>query len=229
MKKLKLFQITVEEIELVQLETIDQSSSMQWQELRKIRLTASKFHTICHLKPSSLEKFAEAYMDRQQVLCRATKHGIINEKVAITKYCRENDLIVLPCGLFIYKEKPYLAASPDGLLGDETIIEVKCPYASRFQNINSVSVPYLEHKNNVLCLKKTSPYYYQIQGQLLCTNRQWCNLLIFTYKELKVVYVTKDEEFIKVMVQKLDNFYHNYLKRVILQKHLYFNYDRCVK
>lgn len=32
------------------------------------------------------------------------------------------------CGLFIMKDRPYLAASPDRLLGTMTVLEVKCPY-----------------------------------------------------------------------------------------------------
>lgn len=30
------------------------------------------------------------------------------------------------CGLFIYKPKPFLAASPDGLVGKDACLEIKC-------------------------------------------------------------------------------------------------------
>ena len=34
---------------------------------------------------------------------------------------------VEPCGLFVDVEKSFLAASPDGLVGEEAVVEVKCP------------------------------------------------------------------------------------------------------
>ncbi|PZC74312.1 hypothetical protein B5X24_HaOG208004 [Helicoverpa armigera] len=114
--------------------------------------------------------------NKKTFFSRATSHGIINEKIALHKYCEMYDLIAEPCGLFISKERPHLAASPDALLGSETTIEIKCPYASRSRNITSTSVPYLYEINGILNLNKNSPYYYQIQGQSYCTNRKYCNL-----------------------------------------------------
>ena len=35
------------------------------------------------------------------------------------------------CGLFIDAELPYLAATPDGIIGDDNIIEIKYLYAAR--------------------------------------------------------------------------------------------------
>ncbi|GFV27600.1 hypothetical protein TNCV_2522851 [Trichonephila clavipes] len=38
------------------------------------------------------------------------------------------------CGLFVDKDKPFLCASPDGLVGDDGLIENKCPYSARFES-----------------------------------------------------------------------------------------------
>ncbi|CAH2084538.1 unnamed protein product [Euphydryas editha] len=124
------------------------------------------------------------------------------------------------------KERPYLAASPDGLLGSQTLIEVKCPYASRFKNITPNTVPYLFKENSDLQLKTNSPYYYQIQGQLYCTGRDFCNLIVYTFKDLKVIFVSRNDAFIVNMLMNLDSFYENYFKEVIFNKYLYYNYER---
>lgn len=70
--------------------------------------------------------------------------------MAIKKYEEITDLVVEKCGLYISIERPYLGASPDGLLGPETIIEVKCPYTVRYREVTPESVPYLSYINGVI-------------------------------------------------------------------------------
>lgn len=55
------------------------------------------------------------------------RYGIQNEPIA--KNCLETKLgvFVQPCGLFVHKKLTFLAASPDGLIENEGIVEVKCP------------------------------------------------------------------------------------------------------
>lgn len=55
-------------------------------------------------------------------------HGIINEPIASAKYETKFNLEIEHCGFILSHEPPYLRASPDGLLGKETAIEIKCPY-----------------------------------------------------------------------------------------------------
>ena len=47
------------------------------------------------------------------------------------------------CGLEVYQEFPFLAASSDSLVGDDICVEVKCPYAVRTLPITKVTVPFL--------------------------------------------------------------------------------------
>ncbi|XP_047039840.1 uncharacterized protein LOC124644478 [Helicoverpa zea] len=226
LKNLLVSEITEDQIKKIEEETRFQSNSDEWHNQRQKHITASTFHTICHLRETTMKVYAKQLQQKKKTFfSRATSHGIINEKIALDKYCQMYDLIAEPCGLFISKERPHLAASPDALLGSETTIEIKCPYASRSQNITSTSVPYLYEIDGILNLKKNSPYYYQIQGQLYCTNRKYCNLVIYTYIDLKVVYVYRDEQFIKEMLLKLDNFFENYYKGELLNKYLYYNYE----
>lgn len=63
----------------------------------------------------------------------ATKWGKEHEDVAIYQFSEQQNVVVKCCDLFIDKKYPYLAASPDGLIGTDGIVEVKCPSsASQF-------------------------------------------------------------------------------------------------
>ncbi|GFQ67041.1 yqaJ domain-containing protein [Trichonephila clavata] len=67
-------------------------------------------------------------------LCNAAmKYGLANEEIARKQYEKEYATEVKICGLFVDKHKPFLCASPDGLVGDDGLIEIKCPYSARFE------------------------------------------------------------------------------------------------
>ncbi|GFU44908.1 yqaJ domain-containing protein [Trichonephila clavipes] len=68
-------------------------------------------------------------------LCNAAmKYGLANEEIARKQYEREYSTEVKICGLFVDQDKPFLCASPDGLVGDDGLIEIKCPYSARFDS-----------------------------------------------------------------------------------------------
>ena len=49
------------------------------------------------------------------------------------------------CGLFICEKRPYLGASPDAVIDDHEIVEVKCPFEGRKDQIlPGKKVPFLE-------------------------------------------------------------------------------------
>lgn len=73
---------------------------------------------------------------------------------------------VVRSGLVVCMEKP----SPDGLVGDDLLVEVKCPYTVRNTLVTGITVPYLlKNDEGKLCLQPSHDYYYQIQGQMFIT------------------------------------------------------------
>lgn len=49
-----------------------------------------------------------------------------------------HQVTVEACGLFIHAQRPWLAASPDGLVTDgpdRWLLEVKCPFKHRFKRV----------------------------------------------------------------------------------------------
>lgn len=93
---------------------------------------------------------------------------------------------MITAGLFVDPTLPYLAASPDGLIGDNSIIEIKCPFSIRdFTPENAYKenkIKYLEQKDDKLSLKKSHDYFYQVQGQLHITQRKFCYFVVWTPK-----------------------------------------------
>lgn len=70
-------------------------------------------------------------------------HGQINEKKALNKFEEhylKSNLKVEQCGLFIMKNHPHLKASPDGLIGDQTVVEVKCLYSAQDLAPNEINI-----------------------------------------------------------------------------------------
>lgn len=110
--------------------TIGQSTNELWQVARKHRLTASKFGKVLaackrnKFPPSLFTHLMEEY-DLSSI--RAVQWGREHEAEAIEIFKETTALDVVGTGLWLL-ESGYLGASPDGLVGDDAIIEVKCPY-----------------------------------------------------------------------------------------------------
>lgn len=63
----------------------------------------------------------------------ANSHGKVYESKAISSFEAYTGPKVQRCGLFLCVQRPYLGALPDGLVLNESVIEVKCPYTGRHQ------------------------------------------------------------------------------------------------
>lgn len=118
--------------------TILQRESSEWLEIRRKLITASNFGPICKRKPSSNTENLEKKIFYKKNLGHVTSiaHGIENEKQALLQLQRQENVDILPCGLFIDPIHPFIGATPDGLIGDDTIVEIKCPTYHSFQNRN---------------------------------------------------------------------------------------------
>lgn len=77
--------------------------------------------------------------------------------------------------------------SPDGLVGSQGLLEIKCPLAH-------THVEYL--REGVL----PGLYVPQVQGQLLVTGREWCDFLSY-HPDMKplLIRVERDEKFIQTL------------------------------
>ena len=234
LKDLYLINVTLSDVEKIELDTLDQSNNDAWFNYRRVRITASRFYECSKdLNENQSRKLAYSILNPKKFTTKATSHGNMYEKVAIKlfeEHFLQNQLSVINCGLFIIKDYPYIGASPDGLLGEATCIEVKTVYSHRYEILSEKNVDFIyKDDKNCLSLKKNHPHYYQIQGQLMVTGRLYCDLLVYSFKSLLRITVPRDEEFISKMLSKLILFYETYLKPAILNEYLYRDYEliRC--
>jgi len=126
----------------------------------------------------------------------AVLHGQQYEGVARSQFETLYGAKVKPAGFFICTECPWLGASPDGVIDEEQIIEIKCPYRGKNSKVEpSGEFPFLERCNNTVRLKKHSKYYCQVHGQLYITGRKICKFFVFTLTEVFLEDIEVDLEY----------------------------------
>ena len=156
-----------------------QQGSPEWLEARKGKLTASNVGAALGLCSWTSRKVAYARAMGTDTFegNEATRWGTANEPNALLAYNAHTGNLVEPTGLHVHESTPWLAGSPDGLVGTEGIVEAKCPYWNKTPH---QSIPLY--------------YYLQINLCLECTNREWCDFISWTPGAYKVIRVTRDRD-----------------------------------
>ncbi|XP_048772140.2 uncharacterized protein LOC125678072 [Ostrea edulis] len=186
----KALQVTESEVSSIEKETRGQSTNKRWFAERMWRITASNFGQISRMTDRrNKQKLCKSLISIKSLTTPAVTHGKSYEKKAIKKFEDNHNIRVHENGLFICSKMPFLGATPDGVIDDKYIIEVKCPYKGRKQEINTNTMEYftyLEVVGGEIKLKISSNYYDQIQGQLYISSRQFCYFIVYTLKSLFV-------------------------------------------
>jgi putative phage-type endonuclease len=96
----------------------------------------------------------------------AMQWGIDTEPHAADAYSFHTGLDLDVCGFFDHPTIPQAGASPDRLVGNDGLVEIKCPNTAT-------------HIDTLLDDFVPRDYVLQIQWQLACTGRQWCDFVSF--------------------------------------------------
>ena len=121
------------------------------------------------------------------------KYGLESESAAVKQYEIETSLSVSPTGLWLYPQISYIPCSPDGLVRDDGLLEIKSLKIFHDNTIDQVlndtdrvlvSKDNLNRqcfaiKGNKCNLKESPDYYYQIQCQLVVTERKFCDFVLY--------------------------------------------------
>ena len=202
--------------------TQQQAENKLWHSERQWRLTASKFGEICKATDlRDVNLLCESIFNPPELNNFAVNHGKTYEPIAIKKFEELNNLKVEKCGIFVNPKFPYLGASPDGIIDDKTIIEVKCPYNGRNSNVlPGKFFPFLCYNENLeIVLKQNHNYYYQIMGQLAISKSNVCQFIVFTLKDVFVQKILFDNEFFENnMLPKLSDFFAKNYRPYIVSK-----------
>ncbi|XP_070826563.1 uncharacterized protein [Chaetodon trifascialis] len=228
-------------VEDVEVRTRGQRTNQDWFMWRKNRITASMAHRItrCRFVHGKSKTPPTSYLaavtgEQRRVQTRAMSWGVHMEAEVVRRYqtlkstALGRSVTVQDCGLFIDARRPWLAASPDGIVTDSRTgqrllcLEVKCPYKHRHRRVEDACREdpafCLEIQDqdgrqaggsSVYCLKTSHSYFTQIQCQLAVTGLRQADLVVFTLKETAIVPVTFDPDLWEETVSKLQVFYRD--------------------
>lgn len=139
--------------------------SKAWFEMRNRRVTASSVGAVLGLDPFRNRDDVMRAMVREALGAEseftgnvATEYGQYHEAGAVAEFEMETGLDVEKCGFYPYED--WLGASPDGLIGEGALLEIKCPFGLRN-----------EEDPQFKSLDEQPHYYAQAQIQMYCTGR----------------------------------------------------------
>lgn len=178
---------------------IDQNTE-EWFGLRCGKITASQFKTVFS-KPSTKGYWDLIYKKRAELKTgeiedsysnKYMERGIELEPIAKNEYENYTFETIDNGGFFEYNK--YIGASPDGLLNNDGLIEIKCPIASTMER-------YID-KNTL-----PSEYYYQVHGQMFCSGRDYVMFVAFHPKyDLFIKKVDREDLLMVEFKEKLTQF-----------------------
>ncbi len=176
------------------------------------KITASRFADVMAAgrgKEQKWGKTAKTYayqvalermgVEMPEVTGKALEWGQYYEPEAIELYQQITGRVVGLTDVVQHPELEYVAGTPDGLVGEDGIIEVKCTY-------NPVN-----HMANLKEGEQINDYWWQIQGYLWLTDRQWCDFVSYDPRfpeglQLAVHRVNRDEEEISKLAERVQAF-----------------------
>ena len=130
----------------------------------------------------------------------ATKYGQQHEKDAIKKLEQILGVRIDEPKKYVDKDHKYLVSIPDGLIDDDKLVEIKCPYKCSKNSMES-----LARSNEQFCLKITDDgrlklkenhdYYYQVQGELNICKKDICYFVVWSPTEFHYQVIQRDQHF----------------------------------
>lgn len=181
----------------------------EWFESRVGRVTASRVADIVAKTKSGYSTSRANYM-AQLVVERLTGvksesftnaamlHGVETEPLARAAYEVKTDVMVDQVGFINHPSIDMSGASPDGLVGDDGLVEIKCPNTAT-------------HIDTLLSGEADKRYLCQMQWQLAVTGRKWNDFVSFDPRmpdnlQLFIKRVERDDELIKELEAEVVKF-----------------------
>ena len=124
--------------------------------------------------------------------------GNLQEPFARAAYEAATNVLVDGVAWITHPRIEMSGASPDGLVGDDGLVEIKCPKtATHIETLLSKTVP--------------GKYNIQMQWQMACTDRSWCDFVSFDPRMPDVLQmflkrVPRDDALIKTLENEVIKF-----------------------
>jgi putative phage-type endonuclease len=140
----------------------------------------------------------------------AMQWGIDNEAQARVAYEVASGNFVDQIAFVDHPAIQWFGASPDGLVNDDGLVEIKCPNsATHWSYIKDDGPP--------------NKYYIQMQAQMACTGRSWCDFVSFDPRmpersRLFIKRVMREDDYIAEMEAEIKKFLDEVAVEVNLMK-----------
>lgn len=191
------------------MENIEQRTD-DWFTARLGKVTASSLHKVLARTKTGYGADRANYLT-QLVLERVTNSnaegyinaemqwGIDQEPFARAAYEAHTGVLVDEIGFMPHPTIEMSGASPDGLVGDSGMVEIKCPSS----------------KTALECWLSADPveskYFAQMQWQMACAGRDWCDYVVFDPRmpqkaQLFIYRVNRDDEWLATTEKEVVKF-----------------------
>jgi len=124
--------------------------------------------------------------------------GTNTEPMARSAYESRMAELVEETGFVLHPTISMAGASPDGLIGDDGLVEIKCPNTAT-------------HIDTLLSDGAPSKYMTQMQWQMACTGRKWCDFVSFDPRmpeemQMFVIRVERNDDLITELEREVEKF-----------------------
>jgi putative phage-type endonuclease len=186
-----------------------EQGSPEWFAQRLGKVTASRVADVIAKTKTGYSTSRDNYM--AQLVCErmtntvaesftntAMQWGTETEPLARAAYEAHADVLVDEVAMITHPTIEDAGASPDGLVGDDGLLEIKCPStATHIDTLLSQTVP--------------SKYITQMQWQMACTGRKWCDFVSFdprlpTELQLFVKRISFDTHYVAMLEKEVVQF-----------------------
>jgi putative phage-type endonuclease len=149
----------------------------EWFAKRAGLITGSRVKAIAAGTSSQTAKnlMATLRWERRNGICAPTyvnddmERGTALEDDARVAYEMDRLCVVEQVGFVVHPDHDFIGVSPDGLVGDDGMVEIKCP-AETSAHL---------HQQHIDSGYYAKQYAHQINLQLACTGRQWCDVVSY--------------------------------------------------
>lgn len=157
--------------------------------MRRYLLTASNFGQVILSRPDTgYEGILKSILYSPDLDTRAIEYGREHEQNAKKDLELALGVEIMECGLFIDPNNVFLGETPDGLIGHDTLVEIKYPFSAADMDpeeaILNKKITFwkINKKKEITGINTNHKYYYQVQGQLQITGRKY-GIIVFGPKK----------------------------------------------
>jgi putative phage-type endonuclease len=194
-----------------------EQGSPEWFAQRLGKVTASRVADVIAKTKTGYSTSRDNYM--AQLVCErmtnivaesysnaAMQWGTETEPLARAAYEAHADVLVDEVAMITHPIIEAAGASPDGLVGDVGQLEIKCPNTAT-------------HIDTLLTQTVPGKYNTQMQWQMACTGRQWCDFVSFDSRmpeglQIFVKRVFRDDDYIKTLELEVQKFLNELNEKV---------------